>query len=300
MSVKPIKIGFYEAVSMEDYHSPSSFGVSCSRLTGFYSDPKGFVLRNALGVKRPESAAMRKGTAFHLSLEDFDVFRDTYIPVQTSRLTAKGLERFYIEHPGKTPIRQVDFDHILEMRKCFMALPQNKEIMALPRYNEASIYWQDEESGLILKCRPDTLTKDFTFAANFKTVDPYHLSNFNVHVSNLFYHVSAAMTMEGIKKITGVNCDKYYLMCQTSKAPLKAFNAPITETVRIQGEILLREMINAYMDYLADPMKYQTEDQLIIDQLPMTKAESKKIRDAIPPKGEEYQNPFFKAFETEI
>lgn len=300
--VKPIKEGLYENVTMEEYHSSTGLGISCSKLTGFYRDPKGYVMKNSAGIKQTENAAMKKGTAFHLSLEDFQLFLATYIPLQTARLTAKALTDFYAKHPGKMPIRQVDFDKVIEMRKCFLNLPANQQILKQDRYNEASIYWQDEETGLFLKCRPDTMTKDFKIAVNYKTVDPYHLNNFSAHMSNLFYHVSAAMTMTGIEKVTGVKPEKYLLMCVTGKEPLKAFNVPITETVRIEGEMLFREMLNLYADYLANPMKYQTNDELIIDSLPISRAQNQRLKADIPPSNStEYENPFFiPSFEREI
>lgn len=71
---------------------------------------------------------------------------------------------------------------------------------------EHSIRWEDERSGLKLKCRPDFLIEDdrldSALCIELKTSDTWNVDGFRSQIFNLGYHRQAAHYLAGCKRIT--------------------------------------------------------------------------------------------------
>lgn len=85
--------------------------------------------------------------------------------------------------------------------------------------SELSIFWQDEESGLQLKCRPDFLPYDCEDIPDYKTCASVNPETFYKDFLNYGYHIQAAMYREGIKSVTGKTVQSFFFVAQEKEPP---------------------------------------------------------------------------------
>lgn len=62
-----------------------------------------------------------------------------------------------IEASGKTPIKDVDFQHCVKMAEAMRNNVGFMELRRLKHGNERTLFWDDDETGLACKMRPDTI-----------------------------------------------------------------------------------------------------------------------------------------------
>jgi hypothetical protein len=101
-------------------------------------------------------------------------------------------------------IKPDDFEIIKAMARAIVATPQTARAFEQGR-PEVSIVWQDGDTGIWLKARPDWLPDDATrrFASEYKTaasIEPRRLSN---DAFKFFYDAQAAMIFDGLRAVTG-------------------------------------------------------------------------------------------------
>lgn len=72
--------------------------------------------------------------------------------------------------------------------------------------HEVSLFWVDDKTGLWCKARPDFLPNEpgNMFTREYKTARSVEPSAFSRDVFNHGYHVQAAMVIEGIKRVMGI------------------------------------------------------------------------------------------------
>jgi exodeoxyribonuclease VIII len=85
--------------------------------------------------------------------------------------------------------------------------------------SELSIFWEDKETGLWLKCRPDFLPYDCKFVPDYKTCASVNPETFYRDFLNYGYHVQASMYKTGIKEVTGIDVDSFFFVAQEKEPP---------------------------------------------------------------------------------
>lgn len=197
--------GIYYQISNADYHAGP--GVSKSQLDDIAVDPAIFQWRRAAPVDTDKTAALDKGTALHcLLLEPDEYDRRFIIAPEFNRRTREGKEeeKAFLEsceQSGKIIISHDDNRKLQLMRESVMAHPGARKLLEVDGRSEASVYWNDEETGELCRIRPDRFLMNTPFIVDVKKVAD--MSRFARHIEEFRYHVQAAMYCEGWRAHTG-------------------------------------------------------------------------------------------------
>jgi hypothetical protein len=140
--------------------------------------------------------AMVLGTALHTAVLEPHLWGEQFaVPPQAfDRRTKAGKElaqAFEAETQGKTVLTPDDAARIKRMADAVHQHPASSFLLDLPGTREASYFWDDEETGLRCKCRPDWHSADCRIIVDVKTTEDASPRGFQKSVANWRYHVQA-------------------------------------------------------------------------------------------------------------
>lgn len=113
--------------------------------------------------------------------------------------------RAWRDEQTRTVIKADDFAEIQ-----MIAAVQRKSVQCMRAFEEGSaersLIWQDEATGIYCKTRPDWTPHDPTkrFLAEYKTARTIDPAIFSSEAFKLGYHMQAAMELDGVKAVMGV------------------------------------------------------------------------------------------------
>lgn len=146
------------------------------------------------------------GSAVHTLVLEPDKFKELfYLFPKCDRRSNKGKEEFAMHthmSAGKELLNYQQYETAVAMAESlFNRIPWFKEQL-LGAAIEESFFWQDEETGVQLKSRPDIYTKDFYI--DLKTTSNIQQDAYTRSVVNYGYHRQAALAREALFKLRGV------------------------------------------------------------------------------------------------
>lgn len=245
--------GVYD-LSMEDYHAnicvgPSISGSGLIKLE--QTCPAKFWVGSYLNPARIEkkTAAMDFGVAMHkLLLEGDEAFRQSYAvtPADHNGRTKEG--KAWVAEREALGIGIIDFDDwqamsamVAEVRKHPLASKALSDGQA-----ERSIIWQDEQTGIWLKARPDWLPARLHFVPNFKTAATVKPEDWARQAFALGYHQGAALALEGLAVVLGWTDAIAYFIAQEKDPPYLVQPMALTEEAIGWARMLNRKAINTF------------------------------------------------------
>jgi hypothetical protein len=106
----------------------------------------------------------------------------------------------------RTLVRADDFETVKAMAAALRKSPQVGGAFTGGKA-EQSLIWQDAETGVWLKSRPDYLPDDPTaaFLQQFKTAESIRPDTLGRNAFKYGYHLSAALEVDGVKAVMGVD-----------------------------------------------------------------------------------------------
>lgn len=192
--------------------------------------------------------ALSVGRAAHLWLLQGDRF-ETEIAVMPAHLDLRSSAgkafAAQAEGEGKTLIRAAEFEAIKAMRDAAMW----SELVRLSLSNgqpEQSLFWQDEETGVWLRCRPDWLPTALAHVPDFKTAASSHPGEFQRAVNSYSYHIQAAHTLDGIEAVTGTRPSSFFFVVQEKEAPYLVSLCTLDDEAMMWGSRLARRAIRIF------------------------------------------------------
>ncbi|ELN8993057.1 PD-(D/E)XK nuclease-like domain-containing protein, partial [Salmonella enterica] len=173
-----IKPGIYFGVANEAYHAGP--GVSKSQLDDIADTPAIYLWRKNAPVDTEKTKPLDIGTAFHCCTLEPDEFSNRFIIApEFNRRTNDGKreEKAFQEScasSGKTIITAEEGRKLDLMRQSIMALPMGEWLLESVGFCESSIYWEDTETGLLCRCRPDKIIPEYNWIVDVKTTADIH------------------------------------------------------------------------------------------------------------------------------
>ena len=242
--------GIHYGLSNEDYHR--SPGISNSGLGLIDESPATFIWNRDAPVDEEKTKALDMGTAIHCLLLEPDEFKDRFIiaPEFNRRTTAgKADEQAFLSECselGKTIMTAEEGRKLNLMRDSVMAHPDARWLLESEGQAEASIYWNDGETGELCRIRPDRMINGRPIVVDVKKADD--MSRFERHVIEFGYHRQEAMYCDGYQAHFGeepiflflavsssVNCGRY---------PVRV--RPLDDDLKQLGRDLYRRNLNEY------------------------------------------------------
>ncbi|ECI5660894.1 PD-(D/E)XK nuclease-like domain-containing protein [Salmonella enterica] len=213
-----IQPGIYFGVTNEAYHAGP--GVSKSQLDDIANTPAIYLWRKNAPVDTEKTKPLDIGTAFHCYTLEPDEFSNRFIiaPEFNRRTNAgKEEEKAFLEScasSGKTVITAEEGRKLDLMRQSIMALPVGEWLLESAGYCESSIYWEDPETGLLCRCRPDKIITEYNWIVDVKTTADIH--KFRTAYYDYRYHVQDAFYSDGYKAEFGEIPTFVFLVASTT------------------------------------------------------------------------------------
>jgi len=214
------KSGIYQ-IDIEAYHkSPElRFAYSSSDLDAVRLSPSNLIQKRARSL---DTDALRTGRADHLRLEYFDnpdeylkrIIPEPKINKQSNagkEAWAKWLQdKALLDKEGKIILSQDEFDDVELRLSNLMAHPDAFQLLKAKGIAEETFIWQDKDSGVWCKCRPDKRilqgpSKIFeNLIIDWKTVRAFDsIVDLGWESLKRNYHTKAAFISDGVKSVLG-------------------------------------------------------------------------------------------------
>jgi len=193
-------IGIFDGVSNDAYHGgPGDSKSDLDRVRRSLLHYK--TNKDAANDNEPTTAQFI-GSAFHSCLLEPEDFARSYVVAPKFDKRTKdgkaGWEAFQAEHGEKKFLDQDANDQLFDMAE---AVHEHEAAHALltgaAGAPELSAYWNDPETGLLLRCRPDFWRED-GIVVDVKTTDDASLEEFSRSIAKWRYHVQAAFYLDGL------------------------------------------------------------------------------------------------------
>ncbi|EGG2771689.1 exonuclease VIII, partial [Salmonella enterica] len=168
-----IQPGIYYDIPNEAYHAGP--GVSKSQLDDIADTPAIYLWRKNAPVDTEKTKSLDTGTAFHCRILEPEEFSKRFIIApEFNRRTSAGKEeeKTFLEEcarTGRTVLTAEEGRKIELMYQSVMALPLGQWLVESGGYAESSVYWEDPETGILCRCRPDKIIPEFHWIMDVKT-----------------------------------------------------------------------------------------------------------------------------------
>lgn len=236
-----MKPGVYD-LSIGDYHSGE--GISRSSLREYKKSPLHFqhkhVNKNTEERKVVDVITQRNplefGNAFHTFVLENDKYdKEYFVMEKCSRATLRGkalLKEAKEECGDRMLIDSCAHKLIKSMTDQIHRHPQAKHLLKGAAY-EKSMYWRDEDTGLLLKARPDIWSSKFI--ADLKTSADASEHAFTRAVYQYGYHLQCAMIHMGLKTLYNQDMRTFVFIVVEKEAPFANAIYTLSEADLEQG-----------------------------------------------------------------
>lgn len=201
------------------YHSDRS-GVSCSQLKKLLRSPAHF--NTSLSAPHIESSGPQNiGTALHTAVLEPHLFDSSTAVWEGGTRKGTKWDAFADSMKGKIIFKPDEMAQVKGMRDAInnYEMPDETgstlgQLIAMGE-SEKTIYWKDEETGILCKIRPDNLFSPFvTF--DLKTCGDSRPDGFlKTQALKLEYDLQAAMYYTGVKAFTGKDLPFCFIAVET-------------------------------------------------------------------------------------
>lgn len=235
--------GVYPELQNEDYHAAP--GLSKSGMDLLLKSPAHY--RAAKDTDHEPTPAMLMGSAVHTAVLEPDLFEKKYVPSpDINRRTKAGKEEFAAfqeANQGKEILKPEDYELIINMRDSIFAHTLASKLLTDGKA-ELSYFWEDDQTGALLKCRPDYLRSDGV-VIDLKTTLDASPESFAKSAANFHYHLQAAHYLEGVSAL-GDHATHFVFVCVEKKPPYAVACYTLDSEAVGFGQLLAREAISRY------------------------------------------------------
>ncbi|EMF5467351.1 exodeoxyribonuclease VIII [Salmonella enterica] len=213
-----IQPGIYYDIPNEAYHAGP--GVSKSQLDDIADTPAIYLWRKNAPVDTEKTKSLDTGTAFHCRVLEPEEFSKRFIIApEFNRRTSAGKEeeKTFLEEcarTGRTVLTAEEGRKIELMYQSVMALPLGQWLVESAGYAESSVYWEDPETGILCRCRPDKITPEFHWIMDVKTTAD--IQRFRTAYYDYRYHVQDAFYSDGYRAQFGEIPTFVFLVASTT------------------------------------------------------------------------------------
>ncbi|EDT6116648.1 exodeoxyribonuclease VIII [Salmonella enterica subsp. enterica serovar Senegal] len=213
-----IQPGIYYDIPNEAYHAGP--GVSKSQLDDIADTPAIYLWRKNAPVDTEKTKTLDTGTAFHCRVLEPEEFSKRFIIApEFNRRTSAGKEeeKTFLEEcarTGRTVLTAEEGRKIELMYQSVMALPLGQWLVESAGYAESSVYWEDPETGILCRCRPDKIIPEFHWIMDVKTTAD--IQRFRTDYYDYRYHVQDAFYSDGYRAQFGEIPTFVFLVASTT------------------------------------------------------------------------------------
>jgi exodeoxyribonuclease VIII len=263
------KLTHHPNLTNKAYHALGA--VSPSRLKLLNQSPLHYFDRYLAPDREPQEStlAMQIGTAFHTAVLEPDLWSLTVaIPTEKwDRRTAAGkaaAAEFEQEAADRIILTPADAAKAQAMAAAVRAHPAARFILAMEGRREASYTWDDKDTGIPCKTRPDFHTADRRFVVDLKSTADASRDAFTKSIANYDYHVQTAWNIDALETETfltiAVESQRPYAVAvyPASSALIAAGQRRIQTAMDLLAQCLATGHWAGYGDQIQDPIDLPT------------------------------------------
>lgn len=231
-----------ENLSNAEYHA--SEAISKSGLDLIEKSPAHYFYR-----EKTKTKAMVIGSAFHDLVLLPHLFNEHYaIKPNGLSLASKEGKAWKVQNENKEMLSQDEFEQINAMKESILTHHSASKLLQSGK-PEVSIFWQDHETGLDCRCRPDFITSN-NIIVDLKTTTDASPSGFAKSVANFRYHVQDAYYSNGYYEAFR-HQPKGFVFIAVEKEPPYAVGVYIlNDEAKLEGEFRFKENLQTYKEAL--------------------------------------------------
>ncbi|EEP8551733.1 exodeoxyribonuclease VIII [Salmonella enterica subsp. enterica serovar Stanley] len=251
-----IQPGIYYDIPNEAYHAGP--GVSKSQLDDIADTPAIYLWRKNAPVDTEKTKSLDTGTAFHCRVLEPEEFSKRFIIApEFNRRTSAGKEeeKTFLEEcarTGRTVLTAEEGRKIELMYQSVMALPLGQWLVESAGYAESSVYWEDPETGILCRCRPDKIIPEFHWIMDVKTTAD--IQRFRTAYYDYRYHVQDAFYSDGYRAQFGEIPTFVFLVASTTaecgRYPVEIFM--MGEDAKLAGQREYRRNLQTLAECLSN------------------------------------------------
>lgn len=181
----------------KEYHKHSAVGKS--QLSKISRSPLHYKFE--LENKKESTATLNFGSAAHKWILEKETFYEEFAILPSGlNLKTKAdreIRDYFLEiNEDKIAISADEFEQIKEMREAIDSHPIARKL--LTGRVEQSFFWNDADTGIECKCRPDCINDDLKVLVDYKTTRDCSGTRFERDCIKFAYDLQAGMYTEGI------------------------------------------------------------------------------------------------------
>ena len=263
-----MELGVYKGISNEAYHSGP--GVSKSGLDLIAKSPLHYWSKylDPFRIAEEPTDAMKLGTAIHSAVLEPQLFATDYVvtpddaprrPTRAQRFAKKPSDdtiaaiewwnQFDARNEGRTILSMSDYETCVNIQTNVRAHSASKTLMQ-DGEAELSVFWKDDVTGVLCKCRPDWMNYDANVIVDVKSTEDASPEGFQRSIVKYGYHVQAAWYLDGFEAATGIAPRAFVFAAFEKKRPYATAFYYADEEMIEMGRVLYRERLNAYAECL--------------------------------------------------
>jgi hypothetical protein len=158
--------------------------------------------RAYLKAEREETAAQRLGTFVHLRTLEPETFENKVCLVENRMSKENKAKIVEAEAEGRKVLTIGEYEKVCRISDAVLSDPEWKAYTKEGKA-EQSIFWRDQETGVLLKCRPDWLRSDGVIL-DLKTFGDLNDKAIMTQISRMKYHWQSALYLEGVHDLLGM------------------------------------------------------------------------------------------------
>jgi hypothetical protein len=232
------------------YHGTS--GISKTGLDLIAVSPAHYYAQR-LDPNRPSQkarAGQEDGTLIHCAILEPSEFDKRYVVGPDCRRGTKQWKEFEDANRGKVVIKREQRDMAF---RCAESARQIKEIDNILEtgHPEVSAFWQDQETGMECKCRPDwvmTVPGDRCIILDVKSYSTANAAAFAGQMRRKRYHVQDAFYTDGFEQATGLDVVAFVFLAVEVDWPHAAAGMMLDDESKQLGREMYREDLNTYAE----------------------------------------------------
>lgn len=182
------------------------------------------------------------GTAIHSCVLEQDLSNILRGP-EVSTKAVKEWKDFVKANPGKTVLTPKEYERV---KMAFEKVVSHRiaESIISSSEIENSYFSQDQETELMIKCRPDGINEDKGFMFDYKSTISAATADFTKSIARFCYHIQAAHYIETYELCTGKKINNFYFIAQEKAAPFAVNIIELSQRDINAAKLIRRDLLN--------------------------------------------------------
>lgn len=243
----------YWDMAPEVYHADKR-RMSSSAIRKILRSPRHFLTSWTDLDEEEDKDHFRIGRAAHSMVLEPQRFKELYVvmpdfgPMQSSKNRAARDAWKAEQNPEAIIVTEKELDHLVGMVEAVMEHPVASGMLKNGR-PECTLHWQDEETGILCKSRPDYIVNDKDdnlHLIDFKTSRDIRPGIFARDAYRMQYGVQLAFYHDGLVRALGRQPQSMTIICVEKEPPYEAAVYPLEDRWFEKGQEAYRHALRLY------------------------------------------------------